>query len=163
MKETILDLQARSIRDNLFFTGIPEQTTDNPEKSRYWHYPLALLTPATFYSPLSISYTHIQYSQSHLSISTFPSPTLSIPLMTKVLCINIPNKTLYTYIIASMSHCTVCALISAAVSSWLCFCNVFCCMRFSLSSSFWSTGPAVPCWHTHTYTHRHTNTSTYIC
>lgn len=33
MKETILDLQARSMRDNLVFTGISEQTTEDPEKS----------------------------------------------------------------------------------------------------------------------------------
>ena len=30
MKETILDIQTRSMRDNLIFSGIPE-TTDNPE------------------------------------------------------------------------------------------------------------------------------------
>lgn len=33
MKENILDLQTCSMRDNLVFTGIPEQTPDNPEKS----------------------------------------------------------------------------------------------------------------------------------
>jgi hypothetical protein len=33
MKESILDLQSRSMRDNLVFTGIPEQTPDDPEKS----------------------------------------------------------------------------------------------------------------------------------
>ncbi|KAI2643016.1 CinA-like protein [Labeo rohita] len=32
MKENILDLQARSMRDNLVFTGIPDQTPDDPEK-----------------------------------------------------------------------------------------------------------------------------------
>lgn len=33
MKETILDLQARSMRDNLVFSGIPENTQENPEKT----------------------------------------------------------------------------------------------------------------------------------
>lgn len=33
MKETILDLQARSMRDNLIFTGIPEPSTDKPENA----------------------------------------------------------------------------------------------------------------------------------
>lgn len=33
MKETILDIQARSMRDNLIFSGIPEAETDNPELS----------------------------------------------------------------------------------------------------------------------------------
>lgn len=33
MKETILDLQARSMRDNLIFTGIAEPATDEPEKA----------------------------------------------------------------------------------------------------------------------------------
>ncbi|KAJ8261599.1 hypothetical protein GJAV_G00156140 [Gymnothorax javanicus] len=33
MKETILDLQARSMRDNLVFSGIPEQPTEDPETS----------------------------------------------------------------------------------------------------------------------------------
>lgn len=33
MKETILDLQARSMRDNLVFTGIPERIVDNPEEA----------------------------------------------------------------------------------------------------------------------------------
>lgn len=33
MKENMLDLQSRSMRDNLVFTGIPEQTPDDPEKS----------------------------------------------------------------------------------------------------------------------------------
>lgn len=33
MKETILDLQCRSMRDNLIFSGIPEQAQDNPEKT----------------------------------------------------------------------------------------------------------------------------------
>lgn len=32
MKETILDLQARSMRDNIVFSGIPENTPENPEK-----------------------------------------------------------------------------------------------------------------------------------
>ncbi|KAI2654673.1 hypothetical protein H4Q32_011448 [Labeo rohita] len=32
MKELILDLQTRSMRDNLVFTGIPHQTPDDPEK-----------------------------------------------------------------------------------------------------------------------------------
>ncbi|RXN08506.1 serine threonine- kinase pim-2-like protein [Labeo rohita] len=32
MKENILDLQACSMRDNLVFTGIPDQTPDDPEK-----------------------------------------------------------------------------------------------------------------------------------
>ena len=31
MKDNILDLQARSMRDNLIFSGIPEQTPDNPK------------------------------------------------------------------------------------------------------------------------------------
>lgn len=31
LKESILDLQCRSMRDNLVFSGIPEQTEDNPE------------------------------------------------------------------------------------------------------------------------------------
>ena len=31
MKETILDLQSRSMRDNLIFTGIPEPPSDQPE------------------------------------------------------------------------------------------------------------------------------------
>lgn len=33
MKETILDLQTRSMRDNLIFTGITESPTDEPEKA----------------------------------------------------------------------------------------------------------------------------------
>ena len=33
MKETILDLQARSMKDKLVFTCIPEQPTDDPEKT----------------------------------------------------------------------------------------------------------------------------------
>lgn len=33
MKETILALQLRSMRDNLFFSGIPESTIDEPSKS----------------------------------------------------------------------------------------------------------------------------------
>ncbi len=33
IKENILDLQTRSMRDNLVFTGILEQTSDDPEKS----------------------------------------------------------------------------------------------------------------------------------
>ncbi len=33
MKESILDLKSRSMRDNLVFTGIPEQTPDDPEES----------------------------------------------------------------------------------------------------------------------------------
>lgn len=32
MKETILDIQTRSMRDNLIFSGIPETTPDNPEQ-----------------------------------------------------------------------------------------------------------------------------------
>lgn len=32
IKENVLDLQARSMRDNLVFTGIPDQTPDDPEK-----------------------------------------------------------------------------------------------------------------------------------
>lgn len=32
MRESILDLQARSMRDNLIFSGIPETPTDEPEK-----------------------------------------------------------------------------------------------------------------------------------
>lgn len=31
MKETILDLQTRSVRDNLVFSGIPEQADEDPE------------------------------------------------------------------------------------------------------------------------------------
>lgn len=31
MKETILDLQINSIRDNLVFSGIPEQAGEDPE------------------------------------------------------------------------------------------------------------------------------------
>lgn len=31
MKETILDIQTRSMRDNLIFSGIPETSPDNPE------------------------------------------------------------------------------------------------------------------------------------
>ena len=31
LKETMLDLQTRSMRDNLIFSGISEQTPDNPE------------------------------------------------------------------------------------------------------------------------------------
>lgn len=31
MKETTLDIQTRSMRDNLIFSGIPETTPDNPE------------------------------------------------------------------------------------------------------------------------------------
>ncbi len=31
LKETVLDLQTRSMRDNLIFSGIPEQTPDDPE------------------------------------------------------------------------------------------------------------------------------------
>ncbi|KAJ8340751.1 hypothetical protein SKAU_G00353840 [Synaphobranchus kaupii] len=33
MKQTVLNLQALSMRDNLVFTGIPEQTADDPEKA----------------------------------------------------------------------------------------------------------------------------------
>ncbi|XP_067233913.1 uncharacterized protein [Chanodichthys erythropterus] len=33
MQETILDLQSRSMRDNLIISGIPESSTDDPEKS----------------------------------------------------------------------------------------------------------------------------------
>lgn len=33
MKKTILDLQARSMRDNLIFTGIPEPPADQPENA----------------------------------------------------------------------------------------------------------------------------------
>lgn len=33
MNETILDLQSRSMRDNLIFTGIKEQPKDNPEQA----------------------------------------------------------------------------------------------------------------------------------
>ncbi|ONI45401.1 hypothetical protein AN641_04290 [Candidatus Epulonipiscioides gigas] len=33
MKETILDLKSRSMRDNLVFTSIPEHSSDDPEKS----------------------------------------------------------------------------------------------------------------------------------
>lgn len=33
MKETILDLQSRSMRDNLIFPGIKEQPQDNPEQA----------------------------------------------------------------------------------------------------------------------------------
>ena len=32
MKETILDLQSRSMRDNLVFSGIPEAQAENPEQ-----------------------------------------------------------------------------------------------------------------------------------
>lgn len=32
MKETILDLQTRSMRDNIIFTGIPEKQGENPEE-----------------------------------------------------------------------------------------------------------------------------------
>ena len=31
MKESIIDLQARSMRDNLVFSGIPEQADEDPE------------------------------------------------------------------------------------------------------------------------------------
>lgn len=31
MKVTILDLQCRSMRDNLIFSGVPETTQENPE------------------------------------------------------------------------------------------------------------------------------------
>lgn len=31
LKETVLDVQSRSMRDNLIFSGIPETTPDNPE------------------------------------------------------------------------------------------------------------------------------------
>ncbi len=31
MKEAILDLQTRSMHNNLIFSGIPKQTPDNPE------------------------------------------------------------------------------------------------------------------------------------
>lgn len=33
LKESILDIQCRSMRDNLVFSGIPEQTQDNPEQA----------------------------------------------------------------------------------------------------------------------------------
>ncbi|KAK7882263.1 hypothetical protein WMY93_028437 [Mugilogobius chulae] len=33
MQETILDLQSRSMRDNMIFSGIPEPSTDDPEKA----------------------------------------------------------------------------------------------------------------------------------
>ncbi|XP_061895035.1 uncharacterized protein LOC133644518 isoform X2 [Entelurus aequoreus] len=33
MKETMLDLQARSMRDNLVFAGIPEKTEEDPEET----------------------------------------------------------------------------------------------------------------------------------
>lgn len=33
MKETILDLQCRSMRDKLIFNGIPEHTANNPENA----------------------------------------------------------------------------------------------------------------------------------
>lgn len=33
MQETILDIQSRSMRDNLIFSGIPESPTEDPEKS----------------------------------------------------------------------------------------------------------------------------------
>ncbi|XP_056099695.1 uncharacterized protein LOC130078197 [Rhinichthys klamathensis goyatoka] len=33
MQETILDIQSRSMRDNLIFSGIPESSTEDPEKS----------------------------------------------------------------------------------------------------------------------------------
>lgn len=33
MQETILDLQSRSMRDNLILSGIPESSTEDPEKS----------------------------------------------------------------------------------------------------------------------------------
>ncbi|MDG2555531.1 hypothetical protein P7M41_26415, partial [Vibrio parahaemolyticus] len=31
LKETVLDVQSRSMRDNLIISGIPESTPDNPE------------------------------------------------------------------------------------------------------------------------------------
>ena len=37
IKETILDLQARSMRDNLIFSGIPENSPDNPETDKTIH------------------------------------------------------------------------------------------------------------------------------
>lgn len=33
LKESILDIQCRSMRDNLVFSGLPEQTQDNPEQA----------------------------------------------------------------------------------------------------------------------------------
>lgn len=37
MKEAILDLQCRSMHDNLIFSGIPEQTQDKPEETIFMH------------------------------------------------------------------------------------------------------------------------------
>ena len=33
LRETLLDVQCRSMRDNLIFTGIPEKTEEDPEKT----------------------------------------------------------------------------------------------------------------------------------
>ncbi|ROL41525.1 hypothetical protein DPX16_6923 [Anabarilius grahami] len=45
MKETILDLQCRSMRDNFIFLGIPETTQGNPEETikEFMHSTLKLL------------------------------------------------------------------------------------------------------------------------
>ena len=46
IKETILDLQARSMRDNLIFSGIPEPPADDQEKSRKYFMKKQLKLPA---------------------------------------------------------------------------------------------------------------------
>lgn len=58
MKETILDLQARSMRDNLVFSGIPEHTADDPEKTVKDFMKLQLKLPADTVNNITFHRVH---------------------------------------------------------------------------------------------------------
>lgn len=58
MKETILDLQCRSMPDNLIFSDIPEATQENPEETikEFMHSTLKL--PMTTVNTISFHHVH---------------------------------------------------------------------------------------------------------
>lgn len=58
MRESILDLQARSMRDNVVFSGIPERASENPEKTIKDFMVTQLKLPLDTVSQISLDRVH---------------------------------------------------------------------------------------------------------
>ena len=57
-KETVLDLQTHSLRDDLIFSGIPEPPADDPEKSRKGFMMQILILPAETVNDINFHRVH---------------------------------------------------------------------------------------------------------